>query len=552
MDNFVWWRDGIIYQIYPRSFADSNNDGLGDLKGIISKLDYLQSLGIDAIWLSPIYPSPDKDFGYDISNYCDVDPRYGTLEEFDTLVEEVHKREMKIVMDMVLNHTSDQHPWFRESRSSRDNPKRDWYIWQPPGKPASSNGRGKVPNNWQACFGGNAWEYDQLTGEYYLHLFTRQQPDVNWRNPQVRQAQMEVFRFWLERGVDGFRLDVFNAYFKDPGLRNNPVKPGLRAFNRQHHVHDMDQPEMIHLLNELRVLLDSYPERFAVGETYFATPQKTRTYTGPDRLHAAFSFDFTSYSSEIAAALHIYPWSPRWIMKQIIAREKVFNAPGCFPTTVLSNHDLPRAATRYIRGEDDGMAKILVTLLLTLRGTPYMYQGEEIGMRDIPLKYKEIVDPPGRKYWPFYPGRDGCRSPMQWNDSTHAGFSVAKPWLKVHKNFLHRNVAAQEHDPGSLLNFTRKLIDLRKKHPSLYQGEFLPIQSSHKILAYIRKAGEESILVVCNFSKTRRSFFLPEDYDIQNKLLSIHSSAVNPNKSKILLDDHAIFICSLVPRDKNQ
>jgi alpha-glucosidase len=542
MGKYLWWRDGIIYQIYPRSFADSNNDGLGDLIGIISRLDYLQNLGFDAIWLSPIYPSPDKDFGYDISEYCDVDPRYGTLADFDNLVEEVHKRGMKIVMDMVLNHTSDQHPWFLESRSSRDNPKRDWYIWQPPGKSAGNSGRGKEPNNWQACFGGKAWEYDPPTGEYYLHLFAHQQPDVNWRNPQVRQAQLDVFRFWLKRGVDGFRLDVFNAYFKDPGFRDNPIKPGLRAFNRQHHLHDMDQPEMIPFLNELRTLLDSYSERFAVGETYFATQQKTRAYCGLDRLHAAFSFDFTSYASEIAAALRIYPWNPRWIMKQILSREKVFEDPACFPTTVLSNHDLPRAASRYIRGEDDRMAKILITLLLTLRGTPYMYQGEEIGMRDIPLKYKEIVDPPGRKYWPFYPGRDGCRSPMQWNTEVHAGFSSVKPWMKVHKNFLQRNVETQEKDPGSLLNFTRDLIDLRRKHPSLYKGDFIPFHTSRHLLAYLRKTSEESILVICNFSKISRDFSLPGDFHLERRLVGSSNISSVGGKNPIVLDPYEVAI----------
>ena len=286
MDDFLWWRDGVIYQIYPRSFADSNGDGLGDLAGIISRIDHLSDLGIDAIWLSPFYPTPDKDFGYDISDYLEVDPRFGSLADFDRLVMEAHQRGIRVILDLVLNHTSDQHAWFRESRSSRDNPKRDWYIWR------------DRPNNWQASFGGQAWEFDPRTGQYYLHLFTKEQPDVNWRNPEVRKAQLDVFRFWMERGVDGFRLDVFNAYFKHPDLPDNPPKFGLRGFDRQRHIYDMDQPEMMPFLNEMRLLLDSYPERYAVGETYIATSQKTVSYCGPDKLHAAFSFDFTSHESD--------------------------------------------------------------------------------------------------------------------------------------------------------------------------------------------------------------------------------------------------------------
>ena len=361
---------------------------------------------------------------------------------------------------------------------------------------------------------------------------------------------LDVFRFWLKKGVDGFRLDVFNAYFKDPEFRDNPIKPGLRAFNRQHHINDMDQPEMIPLMHELRSLLDSIPERYAVGETYFATPQKTRAYCGPDRLHAAFSFDFTSYSSEIAAALRIYPWSPKWILRQILTREKVFEDSASFPTTVVSNHDLPRAASRYIHGEDDRMAKNIMTILLTLRGTPYMYQGEEIGMRDIPMKYKEIVDPPGKKYWPFYPGRDGCRSPMQWNNSTHAGFSDVRPWLKVHQNFLQRNVAAQEKDPGSLLKFTRELISLRKKYPALIMGDFCPLFPTNRhILAYLRKTGDESILVICNFSIRKRTF-LTGDYHLKQWLLSSSNIPSVGENNSITLDPYEVTIFTLASDKK--
>jgi alpha-glucosidase len=480
MDDHLWWHDSVIYQIYPRSFADGNNDGLGDLHGIISHLDYLADLGIGALWLSPIYPSPDKDFGYDVSDYCDIDPRFGTLADFDRLVAEAHRHGIRVILDMVMNHTSDQHAWFKESRSSRENPKRDWYIWR------------DRPNNWQASFGGKAWEYDPKTGQYYLHLFTREQPDVNWRNPEVRKAQLEAFRFWMERGVDGFRLDVFNAYFKHADLPNNPPKFGLRGFDRQRHIYDIDQPEMLPLLNELRTLLDSYPNRYSVGETYFATPQKTISYCGPDKLHAAFSFDFTSNDL-------FYPWNPGWIRKQVERREQTFNAAGIWPTTVMSNHDLPRAASRYTRGEDDAQARIAMTLLLTLRGTPFMYYGEEIGMRDITLRRSEILDPPGKLYWPIYKGRDGCRAPMQWDAGENAGFSTARPWLPVNPDYTHRNVAAQRTDPDSLFTFTKKLLSLRKEYPSLRSGDYIPLRAHPGSMAYLRTTQDQSVLIAINF-----------------------------------------------------
>ena len=491
-ETFNWWREGIIYQIYPRSFSDSNADGIGDLPGITARLDYLSELGIDAIWLSPFYPTPDADFGYDISNYIDVDPRFGTLADFDELLAEAHKRNIRVVLDMVLNHTSDQHPWFLESRSSRDNPKRDWYIWKDP-IPG-----GRPPTNWAGSFGGSAWELDPQTGQYYLHSFLKEQPDVNWRNPEVRQALLDVFRFWLERGVDGFRLDVFNAYFKDAQFRNNPSKFGLRGFDRQTHIHDMDQPEMMPLLQELRSLLNSYPGRYSVGETYMATPEKTISYAGQDRLHAAFSFDF--FKSELA-----FPWNSRWVMERIHQRDTSFDAAGVWPTTVLSNHDQPRTASRYARGENDEQAVIAMTLLLTLRGTPFMYYGEEIGMRDISLSRSQIMDPPGKHYWPIYKGRDGCRSPMQWNAENFAGFSIAKPWLPVHPNFRQRNVAAQQADPNSLLHFTRRLIALRRSHSALREGNFhVFYRTDTGVLAYERKLGESRILVYINFTGSKR------------------------------------------------
>ena len=510
-ENYNWWQDGVVYQIYPRSFCDSNGDGFGDLAGINSRLDYLAELGIEAIWLSPFYPSPDADFGYDISDYTAVDPRFGTLADFDQLLDQAHQRGIRVILDMVMNHTSDQHSWFLESRASHENPKRDWYIWR---DPAADGG---VPNNWQASFGGSAWEFDQNTGQYFLHSFLNQQPDVNWRNPDLRQAQLDVFRFWLERGVDGFRLDVFNIYFKDALFRNNPSRFGLRAFDRQQHIHDANQPEMEGVLGELRQLLDAYPERYAVGETYITAYEKIIDFVGPERLHAVFSFDF--FESNLS-----FPWNPRWLFKQIQRRDDLFGAAAVWPTTVLSNHDQPRAATRYSsgfskRGEDDRQALVAMTLLLTVRGTPFLYYGEEIGMRDVELSHSEIMDPPGKKYWPLYKGRDGCRSPMQWSNAVYAGFSSSKPWLKLHPNYEQRNVVAQDADPKSLLNFTRRLIALRRQFTALRRGSFRVFYRVDRgVLAYERKLEEpsgavERILVYLNFSGSTHAVGFVHDAD---------------------------------------
>ena len=530
MGDYLWWHESVIYQIYPRSFADGNGDGLGDLPGIISHLDYLADLGIGAIWLSPIYPSPDKDFGYDVSDYCSIDPRFGTLADFDQLVAEAHQRGIHVILDMVMNHTSDQHAWFKESRSSRANPKRDWYIWR------------ETPNNWQAWFGGKAWEYDASSSQYYLHSFAKEQPDVNWHNPEVRKAQLDVFRFWMERGVDGFRLDVFNAYFKHPDLPDNPSSFGLRSFDQQYHIYDMDQPEMMPLLNELRRLLDSYPERYVVGETHLPTPQKSISYCGPEKLHAAFSFDFTAFNSILAAAFQFYPWNPAWILQKICTREQIFKAASVWPTTVMSNHDLPRAASRYARGENDAQARIAMALLLTLRGTPFMYYGEEIGMRDIALRRSEILDPPGKLYWPLYKGRDGCRAPMQWDAGVNAGFSTLRPWLPVHPDYLHRNVAAQQANPDSLFNFTKKMLSLRKEYPALRRGDYVPLETRAGTLAYLRTTPDQSVLVAINFKGHAADFLKASRRDIppQGKWQMLFSSASDSTDAAAPLAPHEV------------
>ena len=507
MDDFLWWRDGIIYQIYPRSFYDSNADGIGDLSGIISQLDYLSDLGIDAIWLSPIYPSPDKDFGYDISDHCAIDPRFGTMEDFDCLVDQAHRRNIHIILDLVLNHTSDQHPWFQESRQNCNNAKADWYLWQD-----------HIPNNWMSEFGGRAWSYDSRRGQYFYHMFLPEQPDVNWRNPALKEAQLNIIRFWLERGVDGFRLDVFNNYYKDEKLRSNPPTFGLRAFDRQQHLYDTDQPEMIPLLQELRAILDQYSIRYAVGETFLEKPQSLAQYVGKDRLPAAFDFKFLES-----------PAQPTSLLKAIQAGEELYHQHQILPTYVLSNHDNPRSATRHAPGEDDRLLKVLMMLLLTLRGTPFLYYGEEIGMRDISLKRHEILDPPGKKYWPFFKGRDGCRAPMQWDDSSYSGFSPVKPWLPVNPDYNQRNVLSQQADPNSLLYFTRTLIGIRRKFPALQHGDFeLLTPKPQSILGYLRQLGDEKILVLLNFSAKPQQLELPEQPIKSDWQLLLSSCARQP------------------------
>ncbi len=494
-----WWKNGVIYQIYPRSFLDTNQDGIGDLAGVTQKLDYLVDLGIDAIWLSPIYPSPDIDFGYDVANYVDVDPKYGTLADFDHLVENAHQRNIKIILDLVLNHTSDQHPWFIESRKSKTNPYHDWYIWRDPLI------EGQTPNNWLSIFGGGAWEYVESLGQYYYHMFYKQQPDLNWRHPPVRQAMLDVYRFWLERGVDGFRMDVFNMFFKDELFRSNPKGgKGLRSFDRQNHLFDMSQPEMHPLLNEIRQLLNSYGVTYMIGETFNADAKKAASYISIEELHAGFQFDLLNARfSAIAYRKAIVDWlaalGDKW------------------PNFVLNNHDTPRSATRYHAPEDDAILKVSATALLTIRGTPFLYYGEEIGMRNIFLWRHQILDPVSKRYWPFIKTRDGCRSPMQWDDSYNAGFSEQKPWLPVHPNSIQRNVQSQANQPDSLINFYKRLLKLRRDHPALNDGTLQMIDpKNQRVLAYMRKSDNEKILVCLNMSRNSGSLSLPKELSDSN------------------------------------
>jgi alpha-glucosidase len=483
-----WWQTGVIYQIYPRSFADSDGDGTGDLRGVVAHLDHLndgtpRSLGVDAVWLSPFFPSPGFDFGYDVSDYCAVDPLLGTMADFDTLVAEAHRRGIRIILDLVLNHTSHLHPWFVESRSSRESAKRDWYIWQDPGR------AGGAPNNWESVFGGRAWTRDARTRQYYFHMFLEQQPDLNWRNPQVRRKVMDVFRFWLDRGADGFRLDVVDAYFKDAGLRNNPPAFGIRGYDRQRHVYDKDRPELFGVYREIRSILDSYGGRMAVGEVMGGMREAAR-YCKDALLPLAFNFDFTRQ-----------PWNPLRFLRAVEAYESELAGEG-WPCYVLSNHDNPRHATRYGGRWPEARAKVAAAMLFTLRGTPFLYYGEEIGMRDGVIHRSEIKDPPGRRYWPLYKGRDACRRPMPWDDSPGAGFTTGKPWLPINPDYREVNVAAQRDDPNSVFSFYRKLIWLRKKTPALQVGDFrsIPVRSG-RALVYLRETKDQTVLVAMNFSE---------------------------------------------------
>jgi alpha-glucosidase len=481
-----WWRKGVFYHIYLRSYSDSKGDGLGDLPGLISRLDHLNggpdSLGIDAIWLSPCYPSPDKDFGYDVADYCDIDPRYGTLQDFDLLIKEAHRRGIKVILDLVFNHSSDQHPWFLESRRSRENPKRNWYIWRDP-----APGQ-RPPNNWQSVFGGKAWEWDATTQQYYYHMFLKEQADLNWRNPDVRSALMDVTRFWLERGVDGFRLDVFNLWFKHADLLDNPPKIGLRGFDRQEHLYDVDQPEMHNALAEFRRVLDSFECRTSVGELFGRDPRLAASYSGHEGLHMVFNFAFTWCR-----------WQPAAFQKAVLNWEMALGSHG-WPCYVLSNHDGPRRhVSRYGGRHPDEVAKVASALLLTLRGTPFLYYGEEIGMPDVPLRRDQMLDPLTRRYWPFH-GRDQARTPMQWDSTSQAGFTSGQPWLPVHPNYRLRNVEQQRADPHSVLSFYRSLLRLRQETPALHQGSFEALQTRPAGgLAYLRRDPSGEALIALNF-----------------------------------------------------
>lgn len=488
-----WWQDGIIYQIYPRSFADSNGDGIGDLEGVISKLDYLQALGIDGIWFSPFYPSPMHDFGYDVADYCAIADEFGTLDTFERLVDEAHRRNIRIVIDLVFNHCSSEHPWFKEACESRTSPKRDWFIWHDGKK--DWRGKRTPPNNWGGAFGGSAWTWHEPTGQFYCHGFLAEQPDLNWRNPEVREALYDVIRFWLDRGVDGFRLDVVNWFIKDDQFRSNPIKTLLgRPYDRQDHIYDRNRPETIDYMKGIRAVVDEYASRMTVGEVFVPPPGDpelpARYYGEGDGLHMAFNFAFL-YRKWKASAF-----------RDAVARWESLLGQRGWPNYTLSNHDQPRHISRFGKGGDQvRRARLAALMLLTLRGTPFLYYGEEIGMGNGKVPKAKLQDPVGIRYWPFHPGRDPARTPMCWDASEGAGFTDAEPWLPLNADAGQINVAAQEDDPASLLNWYRQLISLRRGEPALHAGDYTQWDGgSDDLFCYMRSHGEDRLLIVLNFA----------------------------------------------------
>lgn len=491
-----WWQIGVVYQVYPRSFKDTNADGVGDLNGIIEKLDYLQDLGIQAIWLSPFYPSPMADFGYDVADYCNVDPLFGSLDDFDRLVDGAHQRGIKIIIDWVPNHTSDQHPWFLESRSSRDNPKRDWYIWRDP-KPD-----GTLPNNWGSFFGGPAWTFDPLTGQYYLHQFVKEQPDLNWRNPQVRAAMVDTLRFWMRRGVDGFRMDVIGLIIKDKDLRDNPLNPHADPnlppndlHGRLIHIHNMDQDEVHDVLREIRAVLDEFDDRCAIGELWGEYDRWVRYYgQHGEELHLPFNF-----------RLMWEPWQAAAMRRSVDAMEAAL-PPFAWPNYVLGNHDQPRLASRF---GGQAQARLAATMLLTLRGTPTLYYGDELGMENGVIPPEKIQDPQGKNLGAART-RDVCRTPMQWDASPHAGFSTVEPWLPVSADYATRNVDVQAQDPASIYNLYRQLLRLRAQTPALYGGAYAPVDvSAGNCFVYRRQNAGEAYLIALNFADSPVQVSIP-------------------------------------------
>jgi alpha-glucosidase len=503
--NFRWWERGIIYQIYPRSFLDSNGDGVGDLAGIRSKLGYVQWLGVDAIWISPIFPSPMADFGYDISNYTDIDPIFGTLADFDALLADAHGRGLKLLLDYVPNHTSKQHPWFIESRAARDSAKRDWYIWRDPAP------GGGPPNNWLSNFGGGAWEWDQKTGQYYYHAFLKEQPDLNWRNPQVQEAMLGVLRFWLDRGVDGFRVDVMHHIVKDSEFRDNPPNPAWRpemSPNRELlTTYTADRPEVHPIIERMRNVLEAYDDRMLVGEIYLPV-ERLVTYYGASGKGAHLPFNFQLIG---------LPWNARDLTAAIDRYEALLPSFG-WPNWVLGNHDKPRIAARIGAAQ----ARVAAMLLLTLRGTPTMYYGDEIGMRDVPILPDQVQDPFEKNVPGLGLGRDPERTPMQWEDCANAGFTTGQPWLPLADDYMTVNVSVESKLPTSILTLYRRLIDLRRLEPALSVGEFAPLPAADDLLAYVRNVQDRRLLILLNLGSIPRHFNLLDLKCSARLMLSTH------------------------------
>jgi alpha-glucosidase len=554
-----WWKRSVFYEVYVRSFMDSDGDGIGDLRGLISKLDYLKSLGIDAVWLSPIYPSPLFDCGYDVACYTDIDPSYGTMEDFERLIQEAHKRGIRIIMDLVLNHTSDQHPWFQESKSSRLSAKRNWYIWRD-GKD------GGPPNNWKSVFGGSAWERDKCTDQYYYHMFLPQQPDLNWRNPEVKVAMFTMVRFWLDKGVDGFRLDAVDALFEDEMLTDDEE----RSSNLERHddikdivdiakiymlfKHQINSPETHDILKELRKVVDEYPERVLIGEVYLSPAEAVKYYGSGEELHLVFNFNLLEIAKLDAS-----------LIRDAI---RVWENQAIWPAYALSNHDRSRQFTSFGNDRSEEIAKVTAALTLTLKGTPFLYYGEEIGMEDLLLdnisQFKDNMairfyeaclfkmSPQEAVRWAAHLTRDRSRSPMQWNAAVNAGFSEAKPWLPVDQNCVLKNVSVQEADPKSLLSFYKRLIWTRKNCSALLYGSYISINNdASDYLAFLRKDEERTCLVVLNMSdKEKIVRFDLSAYEISSQsarlLLTSHKQHANRDDlERLLIAPYEVYIAEI-------
>ena len=531
-----WWQHAVFYEIYPRSFMDSNNDGIGDLNGIASKLDYLQALGVDAIWIAPCFPSPQVDFGYDVSDYENIDKMYGTLADFDRLEKLGRQHGIKIILDFVVNHTSDQHPWFIESRSSRDDPKRDWYIWR------DGKAQNLPPNNWLSTFGGSAWQWDSKTTQYYYHYFYPQQPDLNWRNPAISTAMYGVTTWWYKRGVAGFRLDAVDTLFEDPNLKDNPLLPGKNAYgdpNMENKYNDK-LPEVHDVMKGLRKAAYPYGA-VLIGETWTKDVSELKDYYGTNHDELQMPMDLMLTKLKFSAQ---------------IFREHIgtVNASGEWPTWVISNHDIVRSWNRYGDGKhNDEIAKDMAAMYLTLRGTPIMYYGEEIGMQNNdPTRPEDVKDPIGRRGWPREKGRDGERTPMQWNDTPNAGFTMGIPWNPIPVTYQTYNVADELKDPNSILNWYKALLALRHKDPALLEGEYIALnQDDPNVLSYLRKTKNEAILVAINMSDNQQkvSFDLTKEGVALGKSNTLLTNQINLRNiatiSSVTLEPFAVYIAKV-------
>ncbi|MBX6320654.1 MAG: DUF3459 domain-containing protein [Rhodospirillaceae bacterium] len=488
---FAWWQRGIVYQVYPRSFMDADGDGVGDLPGVLARLDHVVRLGVDALWLSPVYRSPMADFGYDVADHTDIDPLFGTLDDFDRLVAAAHERGLKLIMDLVPNHTSDRHPWFVEARAARTSPRRDWYIWADPGPD------GGPPNNWLSEFGGPAWTLDEATGQYYYHAYLPQQPDLNWRNPEVRAAFHDIMRFWLDRGVDGFRVDAIHHVIKDDALRDNPPNPdfreGMPPHRRLIRRYTTDRPELMEVIAGMRAVVDAYPDRVLIGEAWLSTERLIAYYGDGRGFHLPFNFQL------IGA-----PWRAP-VVSTLIRTYEALLPPGAWPNWVLGNHDRPRLATRL----GPAQARVAAMLLLTLRGTPTLYYGDEIGMRDVPVPPDLVQDPWEKRVPGLGVGRDPARTPMRWDGGRNAGFTRGRPWLPVGPDQETVNVEAQAADPRSMLSLYRALIALRRARPALSVGAYAEAHADEAVLAYWRNWGDRRLLVALNLTDRPRTLDPP-------------------------------------------